>query len=182
MRRTLLLMWCACVVRVGEAQTAQDWSAHLSAFQTEFRAADQSSVGRGAEVQLRRTIGKMSIAIGGQFTDHPGLTPGYKIGGVLVEPRYVIPVGSQWFYPYVLARAAALRRLNSPEGESLSGFDIGAGGGFIVPLSRRVNLDVGGAVTSTQWTFNSDFGFGTRATSRVRNYALKGGFSVGLGS
>jgi len=178
-RSVLLAILFLGVAPPSKAQTGQDWSFHLSAFQTDFRAEDQSSVGRGAEIQLRRTLGRFSIALGGQFTDHPGLSPGYQIGGVLIEPRFVLDVGMDRFFPYLMARAAVLRRLNSPSGESLTGQDFGGGGGFIVPLSRRVNIDVGAAVTGTTWTFES---VGTRAGSQVRNYALKAGLSVGLGS
>jgi hypothetical protein len=178
-----LLMAVACISAMGsstlQAQTAQDWSLHASGFQTEFQVDGLSAVGRGAEVQLRRTFGLFSLAIGGQFTDHPSLEPGYQIGGLLLEPRYVIDIKSLRVFPYVLVRGAALQRLNSPDNERFTGIDAGVGGGVIVSLTRRVNFDAGAALTRTRWTNEVD---GEASTSTwVQNYAVKAGLSIGLG-
>jgi len=162
------------------AQTAQDWSFHLSGFQTELRQGDSRAVGRGGEVQLRRTFGTFSIAIGGQFTDHPTLQPGYQLGGLLVEPRLVIDIGSYRVFPYLLARGASLRHLNANAGESLTGIDVGAGGGFIVALGKRLNFDAGAAITQTRWTFEQE-NLGGAANSTVQNYVVKAGLSFGIG-
>jgi hypothetical protein len=174
--RGTLFLFGLCSANVG-AQTSTDWSFHLSGFQTELRQGGFGSVGRGGEVQIRRTLGQFSVAVGAQATQHQDAN--LQIGGVLFEPRYVLDLGAERMFPYLLARGAALTVLDAAPGERLTGIDLGAGGGVLIVLTRRLNLDIGAAITTTRWNFSLG---GVTIVEQVQNYALKAGLSFGLGT
>jgi hypothetical protein len=166
----------------SEAQTAQPLSLHGSAFATQLTIdGTTTSNGVGGEVQLRYTPGVFSIGIGAQLTTHPSLQQGgARLAGVMVEPRLVIDVGSNRFAPYVAARAGYVRVLNLRDANT-EGFDAGGGAGFIVPLTGRVNLDIGGALVRSLYESRVQGQQGTQSTSfQSLNYAAKIGLSMGL--
>jgi hypothetical protein len=126
--------------------------------------------GMGAEAQLRYTPGAFSIGAGFQFTSHAAPNYGLNLGdgsrvdvtsvgvqlfGAFVEPRFVILVGSDHVAPYVSARMSLLRYANSAAWASRSqpfsgtmssntmGLTANGGGGVLVRLSPRMNLDLG---------------------------------------
>jgi hypothetical protein len=126
--------------------------------------------GAGSEVQIRYTPGAFSIGAGFQFTAHS--SPGYvmvlddgsivdvsgvgaKIFGGFIEPRYVIFLNSDRVAPYVSARLSLLNyRTNTDwaaRGQPFAGtmdwttmgLTANGGGGLLVRLNSRTNLDLG---------------------------------------
>jgi hypothetical protein len=126
--------------------------------------------GGGAEAQIRYTPGALSIGAGFQFTSHQSqgylLTlddgslvdvsgVGAKLFGAFLEPRYVLFIGSDRVAPYVSARLSLLYygtdatwtdRSQPYQGTmnwSTTGLTANGGGGFMVRLTSRLNLDLG---------------------------------------
>jgi hypothetical protein len=126
--------------------------------------------GGGGEAQIRYTPGALSIGAGFQLTSHS--SPGYvltlddgslvdvsgvgaKIFGAFIEPRYVIFVGSDRIAPYVSARLSMLHygtdanwadRSQPYRGTlnwNTTGLTANGGGGLMVRLTSRMNLDLG---------------------------------------
>ena len=103
------------------------------------------------------------------------------LGGFL-EPRYVIDFGSDNAVMYVSGRAAISQitfKVGSFE-SSGTGYTLNGGGGFLVRLSDRTNLDLGatigykdlGIVDLPTGTF--DLGTGSNVVGRV-------GLAIGIG-
>ena len=67
------------------------------------------------------------------------------LSGPFIEPRYVIDVGRNNMAPYLAGRLAFLKQKLDIEGieASASGTQINGGGGILMRLSPRVNLDLG---------------------------------------
>lgn len=162
------------------AQTRQPVSLHLSAITTQFSTDEGTSTrGIGGEVQLRYTARWFSMAVGGQYTNHDVSGQSFQIGGVLVEPRVLLDIGLDAFAPYLALRGAYTQVIDSPPGVATTGREYGGGGGFLIVLGSRVNLDIGAAVTKASYT--SDVaGFSTSFTAR--NIVAKAGFSIGIGN
>ena len=103
--------------------------------------------GVGGEAQFRYTPGALSVGAGFQFTIHEleERTESAHFYGGFVEPRYRIHAGSNVVAPYVSARFAVLKVGFSGEDLSLSStfLELNGGGGILVRLGPRVNLDVG---------------------------------------
>jgi hypothetical protein len=132
-----------------EAQSAQPLSLQVSGLVSgvlkEVFIGMQNGV--GAEAQFRYTPGALSVGAGFQFTVH-GLeerTDNARFYGGFVEPRYRIHAGSNVVAPYVSARFAVLKVGFSGEDLSLSStlLELNGGGGILVRLGPRINLDVG---------------------------------------
>jgi hypothetical protein len=166
--------------RPVSAQTRQPVSLHLSAVTTQFNTDEgTSSRGVGGEAQLRYTAGRFSFAVGGQYTTHDVGGQSFQIGGALIEPRVLLDLGLDAFAPYLALRGAVTQVMNSPDGVSTIGREYGGGGGFIVVLGSRVNLDVGAALTRASYATDVS-GFSSRFTAT--NVVAKAGFSIGIGS
>ncbi len=149
----------AVLPALAEAQSAQRWSLqgsllHVSTMGDAYEGLD---AGIGAEAQVRFNPSAFSIGGGFQVSNH-GVDFGDDLGdesvmlaGVFVEPRYVIDVRSLRFAPYVSGRLSFLRQsadLDVPGFDetvtlSASGFQGNVGGGLLVRLTPRVNLDLG---------------------------------------
>jgi hypothetical protein len=103
--------------------------------------------GVGAEAQFRYTPGALSLGAGFQFTIHEleERTENARFYGGFVEPRYRIHAGSNVVAPYVSARFAVLKIDFSGEDLSLSStlLELNGGGGILVRLGPRINLDLG---------------------------------------
>ena len=103
--------------------------------------------GVGAEAQVRYTPSAFSIGAGFQYTAHEleGRTEDARLYGGFVEPRYRIRAGSNVVAPYVSARFALLKVGFSGGDLSLSSsfLQLNGGGGLLVRLGSRLNLDVG---------------------------------------
>jgi hypothetical protein len=138
-----------------KAQSAQPFSGQVSLISVapSGEAYEGMTSGVGFEAQLRYTPSALSIGIGYQSSTHDvDMGEGFgtidaTISGVFVEPRYVLDIGSASWAPYISARLARLTQaadLDDIEVEvSASGTQFNIGGGALVRLSPRVNLDLG---------------------------------------
>jgi hypothetical protein len=206
MRRILTVVLAACAVslcaRPAQAQTAQRISIQGSGLFTGLfgDAFDQIKDGVGGEVQLRFTPGAWSIGGGVQYTMHnmsDSVTAAFlkaKLLGFFIEPRYVIDAGSERFAPYLSARFAYSTmtlelsqqakdfgiELGKPSGPTING-----GGGVLIRLNGRANIDVGATYGYTKFktvsatipgegTFDAKFGSG-------KNLVVRLGLAVGIG-
>ena len=154
--------------------------------------------GYGLELQARYTPGGLSIGGGIQWTHHgdsqakaDGYDGNIELIGVFVEPRYGIYVGSDKIAPYLSARLAFARldlRNDFNDGDVLTwksnGVTFNGGGGLLVKLSSRANLDFGATAGFTNYatstgrtttnTFDVELGSGT-------NLVIRAGVALGLG-
>lgn len=138
-----------------EAQSAQPISGQVSIISVapSGDAYEGMTSGAGFEAQLRYTPSALSIGIGYQSSSHEVEmgdefgTIDATISGVFIEPRYVLDVGSASWAPYISARLARLTQAADLDDigveVSASGTQINIGGGALVRLSPRVNLDLG---------------------------------------
>ena len=172
------------------AQSRQPWSLQASPLFTaqDLGGSAGTVAGLGFEAQLRRTFARWSLGAGLQYSSHSSGGDDLTLTGVFVEPRLVLNATVGPFAPYLAGRIAYLHgKLTSEaltgEGSS-NGAAFGVGAGLIYPLTRTVNIDVGGAVlrqslgdmtlddpNTTVKTFPSFFG-----------YVLKAGLSIGFES
>lgn len=179
------------------AQSAQRISGQVSLISVapSGDAYEGMSSGIGFEAQLRYTPSAFSVGVGYQSSGHDvdmgedfG-TEDATISGFFVEPRYVIDIGSQSWAPYLSARLARLTQaanLDDLDVEvSASGTQINLGGGALVRLSPRVNLDLGltygkidfddGEITFEGETFVVE---GTGGSGN--NLVLRAGVTIGI--
>lgn len=143
------------------AQSAQRLSIqasglHVSAYGEAYEGLKAAP---GAEVQLRFTPGVWSFGAGGQISSHSFDDPAFgpnetvRLAGLFFEPRRVIDVGSSRLAPYLSARVSVLRQsLDFVVNDGTNDFDVKAeasgtqvngGGGVLLRLTPRVNLDLG---------------------------------------
>jgi hypothetical protein len=103
--------------------------------------------GLGAEAQIRYTPSALSVGAGFQYTNHEleGRSEDVRLYGGFIEPRYRVHAGSNVVAPYVSARFSLLEVGFSGGDLSLSSnfIQVNGGGGVLVRLGSRVNLDVG---------------------------------------
>jgi hypothetical protein len=152
---TKLCPWLVPWVVIGtlggdlEAQSAQAFSLQASGlingvFGDVFTGLQD---GVGVEAQLRYTPGALSVGAGFQFTNHEleARMEDARLYGGFIEPRYRIHAGSNVAAPYVSARFSLLK-VGFSEGDlSLSSIfmQLNGGGGLLIRLSSRLNLDLG---------------------------------------
>ncbi len=132
-----------------EAQSAQPFSLQASGlvngvFGDVFTGLKD---GVGAEAQFRYTPGALSVGAGFQFTVHrvKGRSEDARLYGGFIEPRHRIHVGSNVVAPYVSGRFSLLKVGFSGGDLSLSStfMQLNGGGGLLVRIGPRLNLDVG---------------------------------------
>jgi len=138
-----------------EAQSAQKWSVQISGIGVGGGgdAFGGVSTGWGGEAQIRYTPGSFSVGVGFQYSSHdfedPELTQTVpvKYYGPFLEPRYVLDIHSSKLATYLSARLAWLSQSADFQEFAAtakgSGFQINGGGGVLVRLSDRINLDLG---------------------------------------
>jgi hypothetical protein len=170
------------------AQSAQGFSGQLSALVATIRAGSESKLGPGLEGQLRfnrlatsERAGALSLGLGAQYTTHAlAASRDLTITGVFLEPRFAFAQKLGPVFPYIAGRLALLRQSNNFGGSS-SGTAFGAGGGVAWPITRRVNLDVGGAiVTQSFGDVRTDTG-GMARFPGFTTWVGKAGLSLGFG-
>lgn len=156
------------------------------------------TAGEGFELQLRYTPGPLSIGSGVQYTVHgdeeakrDGHHASINLLGIFVEPRYVIATSSNRAAPYLSGRFAFARfdvQVDFSDGDVLTftsnGVTLNGGGGLLVRMSDRVNLDFGATVGYSGYQdtkgsiagqpFDMTMGSGTNVVARI-------GLAVGLG-
>jgi len=140
----------------ARAQSAQRYSVQASGIfvGTFGEAYDGLKNGPGIEAQFRITPSAWSFGFGIQGSTHSFDVEGLEsesvtLAGVFFEPRRVIDVGSSQVAPYVSARLAVLQQSldldidGTTVSASANGVQVNGGGGILVRLSPRVNLDLG---------------------------------------
>ena len=140
----------------SQAQSAQRYSVQASGLfvGTFGEAYDGLKAGPGFEAQFRITPSAWSYGFGIQgsthsFDDTALGSESVTLAGIFFEPRRVIDVGSSQFAPYVSARVAFLQQsldltVNGTKiTADASGAQFNAGGGVLIRLSPKVNLDLG---------------------------------------
>ena len=209
--REIASVWMACAIAVGftvgvlhpssaDAQTGQRFSVQGSGIYTNHYGESFGTLtaGTGFELQARYTPGSLSIGSGVQYTVHgdteakaDGHDAAIHLLGIFVEPRYVIATSSDRAAPYLSGRFAIATfdvNVDFSDGETLSftsnGVTINGGGGVLVRLNNRVNLDFGvtmgySAYQDTDGTiagrsFDMTMGSGRNVVARI-------GLAVGLG-
>jgi hypothetical protein len=172
LRLTLPAIALVAVSHAAFAQTSQKISVQGSGLFAQLYGDAFTDIkdGIGGELQLRYTPGKWSFGAGIQHTIHDysntlsipvegndiPIFSNVKLTGVFVEPRYVIDIGSAKFAPYLSGRFAFSKMkfeftdelltaltgfildLSEPTGPTING-----GGGVLIRLASRANLDLG---------------------------------------
>jgi hypothetical protein len=164
----------ACAAPALAAQSRQRLSLQVSGLYAKPFGGDYETFkvgnGIGTEAQLRYTPGVFSIGAGFQYTSHNAPSyllvlddesrvdvtgVGVKLFGAFVEPRMVIPTGSDRVAPYLSARMSLLHYSNAANwafqgqpyagkmSSNTSGLTANGGGGLLVRMTPRVNMDLG---------------------------------------
>lgn len=177
------------------AQSAQLFSVQGSALYekvqgdaSQWRVDESLPAGYGAEAQLRYTPGLLSWGGGLQGTSHSwtdsGKESNLRMIGVFLEPRYVLPATGR-LGPYISARLALttlkLKIADVDIGDA-TGKTINGGGGVLVALSPRINLDVGATFGYTNFgdLMKNNAPTGLKTGSGT-NLIARVGLAIGLG-
>lgn len=145
--------------------------------------------GTGVEAQVRYTPGSLSIGAGFEYTNHGSdIRPeNTRLYGGFVEPRYRIHAGSNVVAPYLSARFSLLKVGFSGGDLSLSSnfIQLNGGGGLLLRLNSRVNLDVGATYGYNRLgdgTLRSESGGGSVPveSNSGSNVVLRLGLAIGL--
>jgi len=132
-----------------EAQSAQPYSLQVSGLYNAILSGLLTNLqdGWGAEGQFRYTPGTLSVGAGFQSTHHEleDRTEDAWLYGGFIEPRYRIYVGSNVVAAYASGRFSVLKMSFTGKDLSLSSIfmQLNGGGGLLIRLGARVNLDVG---------------------------------------
>lgn len=157
------------------AQTGQRWSIQLSALGVRLTGADEDrlGVGGGGEIQLRWNPSAFSIGVGGQTTVHEleNVTVTYR--GGFIEPRLILGTVGESVAIYGSARLMTLSTTIEVGTltREIDGTAVSAGGGLLINLASRVNIDLG--ITSGKEFYNGNAAPGATVVSRF-------GFAIGL--
>lgn len=178
------------------AQSAQVFSLQGSALYEnvqgdafQWRLDESLPAGYGAEAQVRYTGGAFSWGGGLQGTTHDWNDSqnnrwNLRTLGVFLEPRYVLPATSR-LGPYLSARLAltALRlKFSDTDIGDAKGQTINGGGGVLVAVSPRINLDFGASFGYTDFgEFTQDNAPTGLSTGSGTNLILRAGLAIGVG-
>ncbi|MEP7225824.1 MAG: hypothetical protein ABI785_00555 [Gemmatimonadales bacterium] len=197
MNRLSVCLWLVPWVILGtlfgdlEAQSAQPFSLQASGlvngvFGNVFTGLQD---GLGGEAQFRYTPGALSVGAGFQFTVHQirNRSENARLYGGFIEPRYRIHAGSNVVAPYVSGRLSLLK-VGFSEGDlSLSSIfmQLNGGGGVLIRLSSRLNLDFGATfgynrLGSGTLTSRSNGTAVPVASSSGSNVVVRLGLAIGL--
>jgi hypothetical protein len=197
-----VLCACLCSSQLA-AQSAQKFSLQVSGLYEnlggEFWDAYKSiDGGAGAEAQIRYTPSAFSIGLGAQYTGHGfnfstqsgSITGTYNNSGVFLEPRYVFPVSSNTVAPYISGRFSMVSAETSgPDGGgwklTFIGTSANGGGGLLIRMGSRMNLDLGATYGYTRYTSAKlTFGGSTETETGSKsgtNLVTRIGLAIGLG-
>ena len=162
------------VVQPAACQTLQRWSVQGSAaviLPVSTPEGLESDAGLGYDVQVRYTFSRWSVGLGYQRSDvyqasDVDLTIALSLA--FLEPRYVAFAGSGTAI-YLAGRGGAGKLVCSRDRcDDELHIVLGGGGGLLVRLGERVNLDLGGQYFVVTDASSSDY-----ATARL-------GIGVGL--
>ena len=194
LRLAALAVLVATGSRAAAAQSAQQWSLQGSALAVipSGSAYEGLNSGVGLEAQVRYTPSALSWGFGVQYSSHNvdlgGSSESVSLTGPFVEPRYVLDIGRASFAPYVSARLAYLRQHLQVQGISASagGTQLNVGGGVLLRLTPRLNLDAGATYGMINFGDVEVSSGGQRVTvdgssGTGQNLVLRAGLAVGLG-
>jgi hypothetical protein len=191
-----LLAWSA----PSGAQSAQRLSLQFSGLFVGVSgdAYEGLDSGPGFEAQFRFNPSAFSIGVGFQASNHT-LDLGdfgsedVMLAGGFIEPRYVFDIGQDRYAPYASARLAYLKQSIDLDidGESVSasanGTQLNVGGGVLLRLSSRVNLDIGATIGRINFD-DVEVSIPGEGTATVdgssgsgQNLVLRVGLAIGLG-
>lgn len=204
-----------CITSPAAAQSAQRWSIQASGLYVGVFGDAYKGLksGPGGELQVRVTPSLWSYGAGLQYSTH-GVdnVNNYNISlsGVFFEPRRVFDINSTKVAPYASARLAYLsltadlgpfqpRVASSAAPVSLSvarlenatlsasGFQGNVGGGVLIKLSPRVNLDLGTTVGLIRFGETQEkvggrvVGTSGSTSGTGQNIVVRAGLAIGLG-
>lgn len=170
----------------AQAQTAQQISLQVSGLGSMPFSGGLSeiSLGPGFEAQIRYNPSAFSIGAGFDITFHTvdGTDTDVTLTGGFVEPRYVIYVGSDRVAPYLSARGAVSQTEvdDGTETATATGFTLNGGGGVLLVLGSRANIDLG-ATLGYKDMGEAEFGAATFDLGTGANLILRLGIAFGLG-
>ena len=141
--------------------------------------------GIGAEGQVRMNFtGGRSLGAGLQYSSHSfaegfGVDDPLTLVGVFLEPRILLNRIGTWSAPYLSLRLAFLRQSASVDGNSVSasGLQINGGGGILMKINDRTNIDLGGTIGAVKF---GDYSTGVNAGNGL-NFVLRVGLSLAIG-
>lgn len=172
---------------IALAQSAQPYSVQFSALGSVPFGGGLTTVqpGPGWEAQLRYNPGAVSLGVGVEQTFHD--LDGFAnrtvtlLGGFF-EPRYVVDVGSDSAAPYLSGRIAvsSISVEEGPSSATATGFTLNGGGGVLVRLGSRTNLDLGASVGYKKLG-QADFGTSVFDMGNGANLIARVGLAIGLG-
>ena len=199
-RRPSYVLLCMGLALAGpvSAQSAHRWSLQASGLYVGVlgSAYEGLSNGKGFEAQVRYNPSAFSLGIGYQSSVHDLNVQGFEtvnLGGAFIEPRYVLDIGSNRVAPYIAARLAYLQQkadiveLGETYTLTADGTQINGGGGLLMRLTPRINLDLGltfGAINFEDVVVTNTSGQSVTATGSSgsgQNLVLRLGVSIGLG-
>ena len=190
------VLLCA-VHRSAAAQTRNEWSIQGSALYSGLGGSPYRGIkpGRGFEVQGRKRINPFwSIGCGVQATHHTMESPSGResLQGLFCEPRRLVDINSEHFFPYVSGRASILSQ-HLTSGDVMRrarGFTANLGTGILTPIISLANypalFEIGASAGYTEFgDFITTSENGTTIEKKDPNgggwnYTLRAGLSVGL--
>jgi hypothetical protein len=172
----------------ASAQSAQKFSLQFSGLGSVPFGGDLSGVdpGVGWEAQLRVNPSVWSFGFGVEQTFHN--VPGFNdrtvtlLGGFF-EPRLVIDVGSNSAAPYLAVRAA-VSQTKIAEGDgwlTTNGYTLNAGGGLLIRMGSRTNLDLGATIGFKKLGEVDGTGPLAGDLGKGQNLVVRLGLAIGLG-
>lgn len=189
LRTAAALVTAACLMPIaGHAQSAQRWSAQVSALYAKLGgdAFNYIGSGIGGEAQGRYTMRNgFSFGAGWQYTKHNRYPSNANLQGPFFEPRFTFVLGdNESFFPYASGRASFLEQSFNDQGISYSssGGTLGVGGGVLIRLAPKLNLDLGATAGYTSFgdaSFNGTKFPGSQAGTGT-NFILRAGLAYGL--
>ncbi len=169
----------------ARAQSAQPYSVQVAALATTLSPGGSRLNGFGIEPQLRfnrvystENRGAISVGVGAQYSVHSGASERHQLLGVFVEPRWALPFSAGCAYPYLSARASALRVMadfDAVGSGASNGYAVGAGPGVTFRMTPSANLDVGVLFLRQDLGTIRSVPFGPTAS-----YAARVGVTLGL--
>ncbi|MBL0169695.1 MAG: outer membrane beta-barrel protein [Gemmatimonadaceae bacterium] len=197
---TVILSLCAAVAASAplSAQSAHRWSLQASGLYVGVYGDAYTGLSNGAgfEAQVRYNPSAFSLGVGYQSSVHDLNVQGFKtvdLSGPFVEPRFVLDIGSDRAAPYLAARVAYLTQqaditdLGDTYTLTANGTQINGGGGVLVRMTPRVNLDIGatfGAINFEDVVVTNSAGATVTvngSSGSGKNLVLRFGVSIGLG-
>jgi hypothetical protein len=135
----------------ARAQSAQPVSLQGSALFIQLYGNDFETTdpGYGFEAQIRYTPSAWSFGAGFQYTTHgvDNSPDRATLVGGFIEPRYVFSTGSASVFPYLSGRFYVVKftaeNSDAETRATSTGLAANGGGGVLVRLSTRMNLDLG---------------------------------------